>query len=230
MGRYEKLSIPRDTEIADAVVKGRLGALILANTQDLQLPEPAALERPELPLSEYEDAVAIGAINAMTSAEIGAQFPRGQASPKTVERSLKGVMDRLHAVNRAQLSRHLFCLGLALPDEDISDITPELTPTSKIILGLVSHGLGNAEIVDATQPWLSENAIKRSLMSTGDELRLVRDMLGRRRDASLTVTLAFEQNVFSVQPDLVMPAGFLVAGMQRLLDPQHELVVPNTRP
>ena len=230
MGKYEKLSIPRDTEIADAVVRGRLGALILANTQDLQLPEPLTLERPNPEFSESEDAVVIGAINGQTSREIAALFPHGTETYSTVENSLEKSMRRLHAANRAQLSRHLFCLGLALPDEDIPDVTPELTPTTKLIVGLVSHGLSNAEIVDATQPWVSESAVKRALRSAGDELRLVRGMLSTRRGATLTVTLAFEQNVFSTEPDLVMSPGFLIPGMQRLLDPQHELVIPSVQP
>jgi hypothetical protein len=115
-------------------------------------------------------------------------------------------------------------LGLAIPDEDIPNVVPDLTSAEKVILGLVSHGLSNEQIVAATSPYVSENAVKRLLTGAGDQLMEVRGLADQRRDAALTTTLAFEQEVFSVQPDLAMSPEFLISGMRHLLDPGHEFV------
>lgn len=220
--------MPRDTEIADYIVRGRLGNLILANAAGLELPNTRPLERPKQPLSEYEKTVAMGAIRSLTSREIGSWFGPGQSSPKTVERNLHAVMSRMGVASRAQLARHLYCLGIATPDENVPEGSPNLTPTHKLVLGLVSHGLSNAGIVAATQPWLSDNAVKRTMIVVGDELRLASGMVGGRRDAALTVSLAFEQEVFGTHRDKVMSPDFLIPGMQRLLDPEHELILPKS--
>jgi DNA-binding NarL/FixJ family response regulator len=177
-------------------------------------------------LSEYQEKIAIGATNGLTSAEIGAQFGPGMSAPKTIERRLGEMMDRFRALNRPQLARHLFGLGIAVPDEEMPSLVPDLTPTETVVLGLVSHGLAGQQIVEATRRLLSGGAVKRALMSASDGLGAT--IPGTRRDDVRTVTAAFERGLFSLTyPDLVMSPEFLVPGMQRLLDPEHDFAIPS---
>jgi|GEM_PF-3071243 len=219
-----KLSqIPHAESIERALEGGRLAQLIEDNidTSEYQGPAPYPLEyRLARPLGPGELEVAEGVVHGKSYAAIIADRPNpmpddGIYNEKAIPVALRRVREAvglpgLPKGRRAQLARHLFCLGLITPSEQEKS-ERYLPPTSNVVLGLLSHGSTQEEIEEMTGIEL-KNKLPRIYKLTGG---ISDNFLGGPTLAA--VTAAFDRGIFSTTPDMVMPPEYLLFTVPHLL-------------
>lgn len=198
--------LPHQERIAQAMVEGRLGKLILANTDVTDLPGPWPLERPEPDLSDLDVDVAVEHINGQSRRQNAASHET-PLSPARVDEILANTHSRLRTADMAHMARYLFCLGYALPDEELPDVTFELSPTGVILFGLRTHGLSRQQVKRATDPW-GATGVVRIIRETARGLLEPPGLDSLRQSPHVdgyAARVAFEFGVFSSAPDLLMP-------------------------